>query len=197
MSIFDYIEYYSYKIADRIGKGDSEEDIELYRYSVFMITSNAFTSIFGLILSAIFGYMDIYLICLITYALLRTVAGGQHCDTFRSCFYVSNIIMVLCCILAKVTESIPELMCLLAIVIGANTIPTCPKPSTNSPSRGYFEDTRFRKKLAMRFSILIVIDVVLILLGYSLFSTSISAGILVLCFVLTDFGENLISRIFD
>ena len=43
MNIFESIENFSYMIADKIGYGDSEDNIELYRYSIFMIFSQFFT----------------------------------------------------------------------------------------------------------------------------------------------------------
>lgn len=196
MNIFDRIEDISYKIARKIGKDDSDDDIELYEYSVFMILSNSFTILFGLILSFIFGYSSLYITCLISYTSLRTVGGGQHCDTFKKCFIVSNLIIIICCLLSFFTQSIPFIMWILSILASINTIPICPKPSINSPSRGYSEDIRFRKKFSLRLSILLLISLLFIHLGLYSFSASISAGILILCFVLTDFGEKSISRIF-
>lgn len=196
MNIFDYIENLSYKIAHKIGKNESEDDIELYEYSIFMIMSNSFTILVGLILSLIFGYTSVYIICLLTYILLRTVGGGQHCETFKSCFFISNIIILICCIITIITyKFLPNTIWLASVVVAINTIPICPKPSTNSPSRGYSEDIMFRKEFAGRLGCLILISLNLISFGLPLFSTSISIGILVLCFVLTDFGERLVSKI--
>jgi accessory gene regulator B len=195
MDIFKKIEDISYRIAHRIGKNDSKDDIELYEYSIFMIMSNSFTILCGLILSIIFGYLTIYIICLLSYISLRTVAGGQHCDTFQKCFFVSNAIIIVCCILSFFTRSIPNIMWIFSVFSSINTLPICPKPSINSPSRGYSEDIRFRRKLSFRLSILLLLSLVFIYFNLYLLSTSISAGILILCFVLTDFGEKIISMV--
>ena len=53
MNIFDFIEDTSYDIAKYIGINDSEDEVELYEYSIFMIISNTFTIGTGLILSLI------------------------------------------------------------------------------------------------------------------------------------------------
>ena len=37
MDIFTYIENKSKDIAKKIGKGEDEEDIEVYEYSIFLI----------------------------------------------------------------------------------------------------------------------------------------------------------------
>ena len=196
MNIFKSIENLSYKIANKIGKNDSEDDIELYRYSIFMIFSNSFTILCGFILSLIFGYTIAYLTCLITYSSLRTVGGGQHCDTFGKCFLVTNIILILCCIFGHIFSYFPYIIWVFATIVSINTIPICPKPSINSPSRGYSEDMRFRRKFSFRLSILLLLSLLFINFELFLLSSSISAGILILCFVLTDFGEKSISRIF-
>ena len=195
MDIFQRIEQLSYRIAERIGKGDSEEDVELYKYSVFMMLSNSFTIGVGALLAIGFGYFHVYIPCVITYILLRTVGGGQHCDTFYECFFISNIIISFCCIMAILTEDAAEIMWLISMLVAINTIPICPKPSSNSPSRGKKEDLRFRKSFAFRSSAFIVLSFVFIIIHRPLISTSISAGILVLCFILSDFGERLISEI--
>ena len=50
MNIFDFIEDISYSIAEYIGRDDSEDEVELYEYSIFMIFSNTFTIGVGLLL---------------------------------------------------------------------------------------------------------------------------------------------------
>ena len=196
MNIFKYIENTSYKIAHMIGKNDSQDDVELYEYSVFMILSNCFTILSGLILSLILGYYKAYIVCTISYIMLRTVGGGQHCDTFQKCFFVSNIVIIICCIFSYISLSHPAILWIVSTILSINIIPICPKPSINSPSRGYSEDTKFRKKFAARLSFLLGLSLVFIYLDLFLLSTSISAGILILCFVLTDTGESVISKIF-
>ena len=55
MDIFNLIEKKSHNIAKKIGNGDTEEDIELYEYSIFMILSNIFTIGIGLLFSKRWG----------------------------------------------------------------------------------------------------------------------------------------------
>lgn len=195
MSIFDKIEQISYSIAHKIGKNDSEDDIELYEYSVFMIFSNLFTVLCGFIISLIFGYPLIYLLCLFSYSFLHMVAGGQHCETFKKCFIVSNLVIILCCLLTIFTKNIYEIMFVVSIIFFINTIPTCPKPSENSPSRGETGNTIFRKKLSFRFTILLILNLFFICFNMNVFSTCVSSSIVVLCVVLTRFGEKIILKI--
>lgn len=85
--MFNFIENLSYKIGDYIGKDETEDDRELYRYSVFMIFSNIFSELFGIVLSIFFGYFLEYLIIDICFMVLRMGSGGYHCDTFKKCFF--------------------------------------------------------------------------------------------------------------
>lgn len=195
MDIFNKIEEFSYRIADKIGQGDSEDDVELYEYSIFMILSNGFTILCGFILSLLLGYPISYITCIITYCSLRTVSGGQHCDSFQKCFFVSNIIIIICCIIANLTLDVSEITLALAIFSSIQIIPICPKPSTNSPSRGESEDRRFRKKFVIRVTFLSILSIIFMLLDWNLLSSCINSGILVLCFVLTDFGEYIIDKL--
>lgn len=195
MGIFYKIEQFSYRLAEKIGRGDSEEDVELYKYSIFMIFSNLFTVGVGLLIADGIGYLSFFVPCVTTYILLRVVGGGQHCETFQDCFITSNIISATCCGIAILTKDCPEIMWVLSVSFALNTIPICPKPSTNSPTRGIKEDLRFRKSFAFRLTVLIIVSLLASLYGARELSSSISSGILVLCFVLSDFGEEVISKI--
>lgn len=194
MGIFYKIEQFSYRLAEKIGRGDSEEDVELYKYSIFMIFSNLFTIGVGLLIADGIGYLSFFVPCVTTYILLRVVGGGQHCETFQDCFVTSNIISAVCCGIAILTKDCPEIMWVLSVFFALNTIPICPKPSTNSPTRGIKEDLRFRKSFAFRLTVLIIVSLLASLYGARGLSSSISSGILVLCFVLSDFGENIVSK---
>lgn len=194
MDIFYKIEQFSYRLAEKIGSGDSNEDVELYKYSIFMIFSNLFTIGAGLLIADGIGYLSFFVPCVTTYILLRVVGGGQHCETFQDCFVTSNIISATCCAIAILTKDCPEIMWVLSVFFAINIIPICPKPSTNSPTRGAKEDLRFRKSFALRLTLLIVVSLFASLYGATELSSSISSGIMVLCFVLSDFGESVVSK---
>lgn len=195
MGIFDFIEKKSYEIANKIGKGDSEDDIELYEYSVFMILSNTFTIGFGLLLSLIFGYFEYFIFSEISFIILRLVAGGSHCDSFKKCFFVSNTISLISCIIAMVSFSIPIFMIILAFSSCIITLPICPKPSVNSPSRGYAGDIKFRKKFAYRSLLLLILSIVFFYFNIYFITCSICSGILMVCFAVSDTGEKFIEKL--
>lgn len=195
MSIFEFIEKKSYHIANNIGKNDTIDDIELYGYSIFMILSNIFTIGTGILISLIFGYFKYFIISETSFIILRVVAGGSHCDTFKKCFFVSNIISILSCLIAIFSLNYSALMVLIAFSSCILIMPVCPKPSTNSPSRGYKEDIRFRRKFAYRCLILIFISIIAFNFDLLFITSSICSGILVVCFVVSDVGEIFIEKI--
>ena len=195
MDIFNLIEKKSHNIAKKIGNGDTEEDIELYEYSIFMILSNIFTIGIGLLFSIILGYFRYFIFSEISFILIRLVAGGSHCDTFKKCFFVSNIISIISCLIAILTINYSYVMIFISFISCILILPICPKPSTNSPSRGYYEDIKFRKKFAYRCIFLILISIVAFGLDLFFITSSICSGILVVCFVVSDIGEKFINNL--
>ena len=195
MNIFDFIEDTSYDIAKYIGINDSEDEVELYEYSIFMIFSNTFTIGIGLMLSLLLGYFKYFIISEISFILIRTVAGGSHCETFKKCFFISNIMSIMGSLFALFTEDICNITLIMSIFSFILTMPVCPKPSTNSPSRGYFGDIEFRKKMAYRGIILFSISILFLYLDINFISSSISSGLLMVCFALSDTGEKIIEKI--
>ena len=95
MDIFTYIENKSKDIAKKIGKGEDEEDIEVYEYSIFLILSQLLTNGTGIIISLLLGIFLPYVVCVVTYMILRSFAGGYHCKTFKQCYFTSNILYLL------------------------------------------------------------------------------------------------------
>lgn len=194
MNIFNYIENTSHNIALKIGKDEGEDNIELYEYSIFLITSYIFTTGVGVILALIFGYLIPYIVSHITFVLLRRGSGGYHCETFRDCFITTNTLYIIGSIGAILTQSIPEIMWFLSLLCGIFVMPICPKPSKNSPSRGYSEDIRFRKKYRNALLLLIILSLFCIN-NINLITTSISCGIFIVCFITSSFGEHLLNFI--
>lgn len=195
MNIFDKIEKMSYDIADKIGKGDSEEDIELYRYSIFMIFSELFSFGTGLILAILFRCTVPYLIVNVVFAVLRSGAGGFHCETFKSCFFTSTILFFISCFMSILFLDYYYYTCIISAYAGVFMIPYCPVPSKNSPTRGRKEDIRFRCKYRTWLLILVSISAISAHFGLYLISSSISFSILSVVFIISKPGEWLTKKV--
>lgn len=193
MDIFDKIENYSHELALKIGKNDSEDDIELYEYSIFMILSYIFTTSAGLFVSIIFGFTMYYVIEHLTFISLRGKAGGYHCDTFKNCFITTNTIHIIACAIGVLTQKASIVMLIISLLTGIIMSPNFPKPSANSPSRGEEEDERFRKAFVRNLIIISIISLIFICLGLGSVSTTISAGILAVCFLSSEIGESMLN----
>ena len=94
MNIFKYIEDFSNKIGLKIAEyfHEDKDGIEETQYGAFAILSFLFEFGTALILSLIFGYFKYFIVFQVVYCFLRSVCGGKHCDTFASCYVVTNII---------------------------------------------------------------------------------------------------------
>lgn len=193
MSIFQRIENFSYRLADKIGKGDTEDEIELYRYSVFMICSELFSTITNLVLAIIFGYWVQYLVNVVVFAALRRGAGGSHCPTFASCYFTTTITFIISCVLSILFVDYYCITFLVAIVGAIFIFPICPKPSENSPTRGYKEDIRFRKIYRNWLLIFLFVDLTCIHFGFYTISSAINFAILNVVFAVSDTGEKIIN----
>lgn len=195
MSIFKWIEYKSNEIAEKIGKNESQDDIELYKYSIFMIMSETFSFLGGLIFSIMFDCVIPYLIINVVFALLRSGAGGYHCPTFASCFWVCNTLFILFSCLSILLVDFYEITFILSVIGGIFIMPVCPKPSEHSPSRGYYEDIRFRKVYRTWLIIFILISVVCSYFGMYMISSYINLSILSVVFIVSQTGERIIRTI--
>ena len=195
MSFFDYIENLSYKIGDYVGRNEDEEDKELYRYSIYSIISQTITFGFGFLLSILFGYVLEYTIVVTSFVSLRSGAGGYLCSKYRDCFFTSNILYLLGCLISLFLYDYSDILFLLSILSGIYILPICPKPSENSPSRGKTEDLRFRKKYSYILMFLIVCNSLSLYFNIYNISSAISSGILITSFIVSDFGESLIDTI--
>lgn len=195
--MFEFIENLSYKIGNYIGRDEQEEDREIYRYSIFAILSTLFEDLFGLIVASIFNCTFQYLIIVFVYSVLRCGMGGYHADTFKKCFITTNCVFLLSTFFASVTQSIYLPLFYFSIILGVWILPYCPKPSKNSPSRGYSEDIRFRKMYRNRFIIFQIINFASLYFGCYNISLSISWAIIVCWFVTSDFGEGLLTKIMN
>lgn len=195
MNIFDYIENKSTEIGNKIGQNETEEDRELYVYAIFALFSQLFTFGIGFILAYFLNCFMSFMIVTLSFVLLRIGGGGYHCSCFRNCFFTSIFIFFLGTFLAHLTILYPIHMLFLGIFSGIFILPVCPKPSENSPSRGYKGDIKFRKKYRNAFLLLICLNILFIYLGKFLYATSISSGIIIVFIMISDTGETIIENI--
>jgi accessory gene regulator protein AgrB len=197
MNIFEYIENVSIRIANFIGRGDSEDDIEEYGFSIFLVLSTLLTESAGIAIALIFGYFWYYIICSITFTLLRFRMGGYHCIKFSHCFFTSNILFIIGSVLAILTKNIPEIMWLLSLYCGVLVMPNCPRPSTNSPSRGRTIDSKFQKQYCYTLVLETIISFIFIKLDVLWVSVCISCGILMSVFLVSNIGNKTINYIIN
>lgn len=195
MDIFTYIENKSKDIAKKIGKGKDEEDIEVYEYSIFLILSQLLTNGTGIIISLLLGIFLPYVVCVVTYMILRSFAGGYHCKTFKQCYFTSNILYLLLVALGLTFSYNSWLLLGIALIPSVGIIPLCPKPSEYSLSRGKVRDKRFRIKYIVALAILTAIAVGLIALGYPVYANMIACGMIGTVIMVTDCCSSVISQI--
>lgn len=197
MSIFKGIEGLSKRLAKKWHEKKGIYSIERYEYASFLLLSHIFTFGTGLLLSIIFSYSLPYIISMFTFCFLRAGAGGHHCRTFDQCFITTNCMFIVSCMIALLTVNFTPIMWLISNFGAIFIFPICPKPSINSPSRGYSEDIRFRKIYRNWLLILQSISLLSIFFGLNLISSSISAGILVVVFIVSNTGEHIINKFWE
>ena len=184
MNLFNYIENQSNKIGNYLGKDETEDDKEVYSYAIFGILSQIFTFGTGIIVASLFGYFIPFLLVIFSFIILRIGGGGFHCSSFRNCYILSLSIFFFGTILSIVTKTLPNFMFLVSIFCGIYILPVCPKPSKNSPSRGYNGDIKFRKKYRNALLFLLSLSMIFIYFKVYLYSTAISSGILIASFMI-------------
>lgn len=195
MGLFNYIEDLSNRIGKRIGTGDSDDYVEAYQYFVFFLISHTITFGFGLILSFIFRYTVQYIICTLTFMILRRSAGGYHCDTFKKCFFTTNLIMLSSVTISCITLHFPVSIMIFSILFGTIVIENVPRATENSPSRGHLIDMKFKKKYIITLIVYLIIMIVSLFLKQYIICTSVASGITVVSFMVSDCGDKLLNRI--
>ena len=197
MNIFDYIEQKSNDIGNKIGENETEDDREVYRYAVFGIFSQIFTFGIAFLIAWLLNMFIPFFIVVSSFVLLRIGGGGYHCSCFRDCFITSLTVFFCGTFIAYLTQGYVISMFIISLLLGIYIIPQCPKPSINSPSRGYKEDKRFRYKYIRYFVLLMCFNLIFIYYKHFLFSTAISSGIIISVFMISDIGEYILKNIWD
>ena len=197
MNIFDYIEKWSNDIGNKIGENETEDDREVYRYAVFGIFSQIFTFGIAFLIAWLLNVFIPFFIVVSSFVLLRIGGGGYHCSCFRDCFITSLTVFFCGTFIAYLTQDYVISMFIISLLLGIYIIPQCPKPSVNSPSRGYKEDKKFRYKYIRYFVLLMCFNLIFIYYKHFLFSTAISSGIIISVFMISDIGEYILKNIWD
>lgn len=193
MDIFKYIEELSNELGLKIAKYFHEDKagIEETQYGVFAILSFLFEFGTGFIIALIFGYVKYFLAFQIIYCFLRSVCGGKHCNTFASCWLVTNIISIVGSILAillSVDNKILMLGIIVLFLISVDMFYIIPKPSENSPSRGKM-DLEFKRRYVKGTCILVVLSCILALFNILYIPASICSAYILCYIMLSKYGE--------
>lgn len=193
MDIFKYIETLSYNLGFKIAKYFHEDKAgtEETQYGMFAILSFLFEFGTGFIIALILGYVKYFFTFQIIYCFLRSVCGGKHCNTFASCWLVTNIISIVGSIIA-VLLSMDSKMLMLGIIIlfliSVDMFYIIPKPSENSPSRGEM-DLEFKRRYVKGTCILIILSCILSFFNLLYISGSICSAYILCYIMLSKYGE--------
>lgn len=197
MDVFKYIEDLSYKLGLKIANyfHEDEDGIEETQYGMFAILSFLFEFGAGFIISLILGYAKYFLIFQLVYCFLRSVCGGEHCNSFASCWVVTNIISFIGSMLS-VLLSIDNRILMLGIIVlflaSVDMYHVIPKPSENSPSRGK-RDVEFRRRYVKWTCVLVCLSCILVFFNVSFISSSICSAYIICYIMLSKCGEKFVS----
>lgn len=196
MNIFEYIEDVSNKMGLRVAEffHEDEDGIEETKYGMFAILSFLFEFGTGLILSLIFGYFKYFIIFQIVYCFLRSVCGGKHCETFASCYVVTNIISFVGSMFSIIL-SINDKPLMLGIIIwfltSVDMYYVIPKPSKNSPSRGNM-DLIFKRRYTRGTCILFLVCCIFYIFNIDFVSSSVCSAYIMCYIMLSKYGEKFL-----
>lgn len=196
MNIFRYIEDISYKLGLKVANyfHEDQDGIEETQYGMFAILSFLFEFGTGFIIALLFGYVKYFLIFQIVYCFLRSVCGGEHCNTFASCWVVTNIISFVGSALS-ILFSKYKVLTIVGIVIlflaSVDMYYIIPKPSKNSPSRGR-NDIEFKRRYVKWTSVFIILSCILFTFNVLFVSSSIFSAYIMCYIMLSKYGDKFI-----
>lgn len=203
MSIFIWIEELSNKLGKWLYKKDKDVDKELeyWEYQSFKILSQLFTFLAGFFLSILFGYTIQMIIVSFTFAFLRSMIGGYHCNSFRNCFYLSNVIFLVGGIFSVILKDYYIYLFIISCFGGIFITPYIPKKANEDmPDRGEERKYKLRKSYRNRFLICFILNILLIFLinqgiDVRTISTSISCSIILVSIVMSNTFDFIMSKI--
>lgn len=187
-------------------------ELELYEYFFYLIISSIFELGVAIILSLIFNYFWSFIIVLLVFLATRGKSAGLHERNFRNCAITTNVIFLIFGLLAKLSQQFYIPMAIVAIFSVIFIMPIVPIPSENAKSRGYEEDTRFRKEYSYRILFFYLVEILLIYLiiihgcvipiwkfniDLKLLSTGISSGLLIISLISSKIGHKIIHGFWD
>ncbi len=96
------------KIADIILENEKNANIDksIIVYGLRSAIEQGVSIITAVFIGYIFGLTFEVILFLISFKFIRTFAGGYHCKTALSCYFVSNIIVILAMITIKFIQRI-------------------------------------------------------------------------------------------
>lgn len=196
MDIFRYIENLSYKLGLKIANyfHEDQDGIEETQYGMFAILSFLFEFGTGFIIALIFGYVKYFLTFQIIYCFLRSVCGGEHCNTFASCWFVTNIISFVGSMLSILFSTYKVLTIVGIIILFLTSVDMyyiIPKPSKNSPSRGR-NDIVFKRRYVKWTSVFIVLSCILSAFNVLFVPSSIFSAYIMCYIMLSKYGDKFI-----
>ncbi len=164
-------------IKEGISKCDDKEVIIYGLCTGIEIFFNIITTI---VLGSLFGLIFESLVFLISFSIIRTYAGGYHCQKAVNCYFFSSGIVVL---VLSIIKFIPkEYTLIVSTVLLLFSIPTllkiAPVETLNKPLDEK-ERKHYHQKTSMYLSIEFIIFIVLLLIELHNFAFTICLGIVV------------------
>lgn len=169
-------------LADVLMENEPNENInkDIIVYGLSSVIEQGASTLTIIVLGLISGLAVESIVFLISLMLIRTYAGGYHCNKALNCYFMSSATIIIVLKIVKVTPNtyiayITPLLLILGslIIIKLTPIEAKTKPLDKKERKCY------RKKTIRNLSILCVVAVVLLLIRMNTYAYTISLSVMV------------------
>lgn len=151
---------------------------DVYRYCFLLFMEMATGSVTGLLIAIYMSVQMEAVVFLVVFFLLRSYAGGFHCQTFLKCYLASTGILAGVFLLVKHWKAAPFISFILILIFGGILAVLDGCESKNRPVDSE-EAISFKKKLIRILAVTIILFMVFIVLGYERCALSVSLAVTV------------------
>lgn len=152
------------------------EDREIYAYGLYQGVVMAINILTYILISLYFKMVWESVIFLIFYIPLRTYAGGYHAKTQIKCYFLSVLMIILVLLVIKTVPWTSSMMIGLLLLSGSIIFLLAPVEDSNKPLSE--SQVRVFRKVARRVLVIeLIIGIMLLQMGYMIFSLPIALAI--------------------
>ncbi|NMB33661.1 MAG: accessory gene regulator B family protein [Clostridium sp.] len=198
-----FIHVLSFKGADCLMKQmrGNHESRRIHYFGLQVVIGAIVKGFLLLLLSAMTGTLVSSIVIVITFVLLRTIAGGYHMNTYGKCIGISLGMFLMSAVISKYTPhmwngfSIRLILLPTFVLSFLSLVKWAPADNPNRPITSKKEAKKFKALSIFYILVWFAINLVLVYFNQYMFSLALCFGVILEVFTITPLGINFFTKL--